>query len=157
MPCLAPASPCRSSRSVRTAEERSSKTATSCATPALESAIDRISTAYDGFYFGRYDLKAPSVEDFFAGENLRVLELNGVTSEATHVYDPALSVLEAYRVLFRQWRLAFEIGAENRRRGATVSSLRSLARLVRQHFMGAKPSVPAPAVGADPERFPPRG
>ncbi len=157
MPCLAPASPCRSSRSVRTAEGRSSRTAAIAARRLSSARSIASALAYDGFYFGRYDLKAPSIEDFLAGENLRVLELNGVTSEATHVYDPALSVLEAYRVLFRQWRLAFEIGAENRRRGAAVSSLRRLAGLARQHFMGAPQPVPVPAVDAKPERFPPRG
>lgn len=108
-------------------------------TAALEREVDRISRAYRGFYFGRYDLKAPSVEDFLAGTNLRVLELNGVTSEATHIYDPALSVLDAYRVLFRQWQLAYEIGAENRRRGAAVSTLRRLAGLASRHlFAGSE-------------------
>ena len=42
-----------------------------------------------------------------------MIELNGVASEATHIYDPAVSVWEAYRVLFRQWALAFEIGRKN--------------------------------------------
>jgi hypothetical protein len=51
-----------------------------------------------------------------------VLELNNVTSEATHIYDPGIGLFEAYRVLFEQWRLAFEIGAENFRRGAALTS-----------------------------------
>jgi hypothetical protein len=53
-----------------------------------------------------------------AGRNLKVIELNGVTSEATSIYDPRNSVLAAWRVLFAQWRIAFEIGAQNRKRGA---------------------------------------
>jgi pimeloyl-ACP methyl ester carboxylesterase/membrane protein DedA with SNARE-associated domain len=114
------------------------------ASPALEREVDRISRAYEGFYFGRYDFKAPTLEDFRAGRNLRVLELNGVTSEATHIYDPELSVLDAYRVLFRQWQLAFEIGAENRRRGAAVSSLRRLAKLAREHLSGGRDATEEP-------------
>jgi len=112
------------------------------ATDALERAVDGISRSYPGFFFGRYDLKAPSLDDFRAGTGLRVLELNGVTSEATHIYDPALGVLDAYRVLFRQWRLAFEIGAENRRRGAPVSSLWRLALLAAAHLSGAGGAAP---------------
>jgi hypothetical protein len=86
-------------------------------TAELEEAIDRVSRGFDGFYFGRYDIRTPSVEDFLRGRNFKVVELNGVTSEATHIYDPSNGLLDAYRVVFEQWRLAFEIGAANRARG----------------------------------------
>jgi pimeloyl-ACP methyl ester carboxylesterase/membrane protein DedA with SNARE-associated domain len=99
-------------------------------TDALEAAIDRISKTYDGFYFGRYDIRTPCVQDFQQGRNFKVLELNGVTSEATHIYDPKNSLLEAYRVLFAQWRIAFEIGAQNRRRYTKPTPLRTLAGLI---------------------------
>ena len=60
----------------------------------------------------------------------RILELNGVTSEATHIYDPSLGVFNAWRVTARQWRYAFEIGAQMRARGARppgpVALLRAL-------------------------------
>jgi len=81
-------------------------------TLALEEAVDRVSKAFPGFHFGRYDVRTPSVEALQRGE-FKVIELNGVASEATHIYDPAVSVWEAYRVLFRQWALAFEIGRKN--------------------------------------------
>ena len=63
-------------------------------------------------------------------DGFTVIELNGVTSEATHIYDPRIGLLEAYRALFEQWRLAFEIGAENVRRGAETTSIRELVRLL---------------------------
>lgn len=100
-------------------------------TPALEEAIQRI--AFDGFFFGRFDIRVPSVEDLILGQNLKVIELNGVTSEATHIYDPKLSLLEAYRVLFRQWRIAFEIGHLNREAGVRPSSMAELLHLVRDY------------------------
>jgi pimeloyl-ACP methyl ester carboxylesterase/membrane protein DedA with SNARE-associated domain len=101
-------------------------------TEALEAAIDRISKKFAGFYFGRYDIRVPSIEDFKRGENFKVIELNGVTSEATHIYDPKNHLIDAYRVLFEQWRIAFAIGAQNRDRGAHPSSLRELIRAVRE-------------------------
>ena len=58
-----------------------------------------------------------------------VIELNGVTSEATSIYDPAHSLTHGWRVLMRQWRHAVEIGAENRRRGAPVAGVRELLAL----------------------------
>ncbi|MEM6645011.1 MAG: alpha/beta fold hydrolase [Bacteroidota bacterium] len=90
---------------------------THLATPDLLAEIDLISQVYDGFYFGRYDLRVPSVEDFQAGRHLKIVELNGLTSEATSMYDPQHSVFFAWRTLMTQWRIAFEIGAANRTRG----------------------------------------
>jgi len=95
-------------------------------TPALEDVVDQIAKSFDGFFFGRFDIRVPSRQDFMAGRNLQIIELNGVTSEATHIYDPRLSLFDAYRVLFRQWRIAFEIGARNRRMGARTASVGEL-------------------------------
>jgi hypothetical protein len=95
------------------------------ATEALRAAIDTVAKSHPGFYFGRFDIRASSVEELQAGR-FAVLELNGVSAEAAHIYDPAISLWEAYRVLFRQWRIAFEIGAANR--GAELG-FRELVRL----------------------------
>ena len=97
-------------------------------TPALAHAIDRISTGYPGFFFGRYDIRTPDVEAFKRGEQFKIVELNGVTSEATNIYDPSNSLLYAYRTLARQWRLAFKIGAANRSNGAAVTPLWTLLK-----------------------------
>lgn len=99
-------------------------------TPALEDEIDRIAQAHEGFYFGRFDLRAPTLEDLRAGRGLQVIELNGVSAEATHIYDPSVSLWEAYRVMFRHWRLAFAIGRRNVELGARAMTIRELARLV---------------------------
>ncbi len=103
-------------------------------TAALENAIDRISKGYDGFYFGRFDIRVPDLAAFARGEDFKIIELNGVTSEATHIYDPNNSLLAAYRVLFTQWRIAFEIGAQNLARGAYVVTLGDLFQQIRQHL-----------------------
>jgi hypothetical protein len=99
-------------------------------TETLEQAIDRISQTYPGFYFGRFDSRTPSIEDFKQGRNFKVVELNGVTSEATHIYDPKNNLWTAYGVLFAQWRIAFEIGAQNRQRNFNPTSLWTLASML---------------------------
>ncbi len=101
-------------------------------TAALADAVERVARSCDGFYFGRLDLRAPTLESFHQGRDFKVLELNGVTSEATHVYDRKNSVGYAWRVLCEQWRLAFEIGALNRQRGHEPASIRELLRLLIQ-------------------------
>jgi hypothetical protein len=107
-------------------------------THELESAFDELSKCFDGFHFGRYDVRVSSVAEFKRGAGFTVIELNGVTSEATHIYDPNVGLIDAYRALFEQWRLAFEIGAENVRRGATVTSLWTLARLLVRYYRGSQ-------------------
>ena len=99
-------------------------------TEQMERAIDQLASGFEGFYFGRFDIRTPSLTDFRQGRNFKVIELNGVTSEATSIYDPKNSLFAAYRVLFNQWRIAFEIGAQNRADGAEPASLMKLARLV---------------------------
>ncbi len=95
-------------------------------TDKMEMAFETVSQTFDGFYFGRYDVRTPSLENFREGRDFKILELNGVTSEATHIYDPATSLLAAYGTLFEQWRLAFEIGRQNRANGARLTSIGSL-------------------------------
>ncbi|MGE3842969.1 MAG: hypothetical protein AB7I50_15450 [Vicinamibacterales bacterium] len=108
-------------------------------TPALLESFDRVAKRFDGFFFGRFDVRAcEGVDAFREGCGWKVLELNGVTSEATHIYHPDTPLLAAYRVLMTQWRLAFEIGAENRRRGTTPASLRDLAALARDYRREAR-------------------
>ncbi|HUE95515.1 MAG TPA: hypothetical protein VMN39_02600 [Longimicrobiaceae bacterium] len=86
-------------------------------TPALETAVDRIAKAFAGFHFGRFDIRAPSVEAFREGRDLSVLELNGVTSESTDIYDPSRSIGFAWRRLMEQWTICFEIAEQNAARG----------------------------------------
>jgi pimeloyl-ACP methyl ester carboxylesterase len=94
-------------------------------TTELEDAVEAVARRFDGFYFGRFDVRAASCEALARGE-FTVIELNGVTSEPTHIYDPAVTLVEAYRALFEQWSIAFEIGAANARAGAPVTSARTL-------------------------------
>lgn len=104
-------------------------------TAALEAVIDRICRGFDGFYFGRFDIRVPSLETLQQGRDFKIIELNGVTSEATSIYDPQNSLFEAYRVLFAQWRIAFEIGQQNRAHGNPSTSLREMLLLVRQYVL----------------------
>ncbi|MCI0691344.1 alpha/beta fold hydrolase [candidate division KSB1 bacterium] len=99
-------------------------------TPALEAKIDEISQGFSGFYFGRYDIRTPSLDEIKNGAGFKVVELNGVTSEATHIYDPKNSLMEGYSVLMKQWRMAFEIGAQNRQRGVKPVSAARLLKVL---------------------------
>jgi hypothetical protein len=108
-------------------------------TPELERRIDDIARSYPGFFVGRFDVRYSDVVRFKAGCDLAIVEVNGVTSESTDIYDPDGTLFDAYRQLFRQWSIIFEIGAANRARGVQVSSAGRLFRLVHEHLTATMP------------------
>ncbi len=100
--------------------------------PELEEAIDVFASRMPGFFFGRFDVRVPTAEHLRRGEGIRILEVNGVSSEATHVYDPSMPRKAAVATLAEQWRLAFEIGRANAELGARVTTVSELMRLIFQ-------------------------
>ncbi|CAN5798043.1 hypothetical protein BH20ACI4_BH20ACI4_01270 [soil metagenome] len=100
-------------------------------TDILENKIDEICRGFSGFYFGRFDIRTDSFEDLQQARNFKIIELNGVTSESTNIYDPKYSLFDAYKILFSQWCIAFEIGAENKKLGVKPTSVSDLIKLLR--------------------------
>jgi membrane protein DedA with SNARE-associated domain len=107
-------------------------------TPELEAAVEALARRFDGFFYGRFDVRAASIDAAMGGE-ITAIELNGLTSEPTHIYDPSSGLFAAYEAVFAHWRLAFEIGAENVRRGAPPLPVREIARRVGT-FLGLEPT-----------------
>lgn len=102
-------------------------------TEAMVERFDDLSHSVEGFFFGRYDLRVPTIEAFKAGKQIKVIELNGVTAESAHIYDPKHGVLYAYKTLIKQWLIAYRIGADNIAAGLTpktsvITLLRHLKR-----------------------------
>lgn len=110
-------------------------------TAALEARVDAIARAVPGFYVGRFDVRYRDPEAFARGEDLAIVELNGVTSESTNIYDPSFGAVAAWRTLKAQWTLIFEIGAANRARGARAADVWHLASLVIA-FWRSRPAMP---------------
>jgi hypothetical protein len=97
-------------------------------TEALTDRIDRLARALPDFHFGRIDVRFGSVQALARGEEFRVIEINGVGSEATHVWDPATPLLEAWRAQFFHYGAAYRIGAANRARGHRAAGLAAMWR-----------------------------
>lgn len=103
------------------------------ATPELTQRFDDIAKGLPGFYFGRFDARYESEEDLKAGLNFQILEVNGFASEATSIYDPKYSVIDAYKTLFKQWEIVFEIGSQNRDRNESAPSFSQLLERARRY------------------------
>lgn len=106
-------------------------------TPALMQVFDCISTPIDGFYFGRYDLRCRSVADLYAGQHIRILELNGAGAEPAHIYQPGFSIWKAWGVLLHHWAMIYQISRENHRRGVAYMTFAE-ARTIYQRIQAEK-------------------
>jgi len=95
-------------------------------TEQLTQRIEEIGQSIPGYYFGRFDLRVSSIERFQAGEDIKILEANGLSSESANIYDPKHSLWHAYKTLLKQWLWAFKISNENRQRGAKIASWRDI-------------------------------
>jgi len=97
-------------------------------TPELEAALDRVMRDVPDFHFGRIDVKFESVAALRRGQGFRIIEINGIGSEATHIWDRRTTLREAYGAQFRHYHAAFAIGAKKRRAGWRPSSPATMLR-----------------------------
>lgn len=82
-------------------------------TPELEQAIFELFDSQPGFNFGRVDVKAANEEALQAGDFI-VMEVNGVASLPTHMFDPKFSVWQAYKIFFEHGRYLVQIAREHK-------------------------------------------
>jgi len=106
---------------------------TDLATPELLDRCHGIASAMPEFYFGRFDVRFSDLSAFLRGEDFHVIEINGAGAEATHIWDATVRLSDAYYTLFEQFRILFEIGTENRRRGHKPIGLLPFLRAARDY------------------------
>lgn len=78
--------------------------------------FDALSYHIPNFYYGRFDLKAASEEDFKKGWGIKILEVNGVNAEPAHIYDPNAKFWKGVRTLLHHWKVIYAISMENKKR-----------------------------------------
>lgn len=102
-------------------------------TPELEARFDAIAANIPEFWFGRFDVRFADFAAFTRGEDFTIVEINGAGAEATHIWDSRTRLRDAYRTLFNQFGLLWQIGAANRQRGFRAESWSSfIARWQRE-------------------------
>lgn len=100
----------------------------------LDNVFSQIANNFEGFHYGRFDMKVACLEDLYAGKNIRIMELNGVSSDPGHIYDPQYYLWEAYRDLKWHWNRVAEISIANQKRGIKPLPLSEIIRLIKRHF-----------------------
>ena len=85
--------------------------------PDLVNVIEDITKNIEGFHYGRVDLKCNSIEELYKGENIKIIEVNGVNSEANHIWDPNMKILKAYTAVFENLEIVYKISKELKKQG----------------------------------------
>jgi hypothetical protein len=97
------------------------------ATPPLVAATEEVARSLPEFHFGRLDVRFRTRAALREGR-FRIIEINGVGSEATHIWDPDFRLGDALAVQFRHYAWAFRIGRANRARGHRSTGLAAMTR-----------------------------
>lgn len=100
---------------------------------ALLHTFDRIAGQIDGFSYGRFDVKCESLDALRRGRGFKIIEVNGICSEPTHIYDAGrISYWGALHTIQRHFFLIRRIAAAHHIRGVPFSSVSELVREVRR-------------------------
>ncbi|TVR11849.1 MAG: ATP-grasp domain-containing protein [Planctomycetota bacterium] len=103
-------------------------------TPQLQEACNDLLSDLPDFHYGRLDVKYRDREQLRAGKDLQIIEINGASAEAIHIWDRRTTLFEALRTLLWQYRSLFTYGAALRQRGLRPPSLGRLWRAARREF-----------------------
>lgn len=80
----------------------------------LKNTLNKINLNIDGWYYGRVDIKYNSFEELLEEKNFKILEINGVISEPTHIYDSTKgSYFGALKSIKEHWKIIYKIGVKN--------------------------------------------
>lgn len=101
-------------------------------TPALEQQLDKILTGFEGFNYGRLDIKFRDIHALMNGECFDILEINGASSEAAHIWDSDTRLKDIFSTLLTQYRLLYQIGAKQKKQGHKTPSLGALLQAWRE-------------------------
>ena len=96
--------------------------------------VSGIVSSFDGFDYGRLDLKTTSTENLLKGKDIRILELNGVSSEPAHIYDPDYKLFHAYNVIIRHMNIIFRISRMNHQNGIPCAPFGAFVLDLKNHL-----------------------
>lgn len=84
----------------------------------LETTFDKLNKQIKGCYFGRLDIKYNDFKSLENGEDFKVIEINGIIAEPTHVYDASAkgaSYFKALKAIKNNWKVIADISIINKK------------------------------------------
>jgi hypothetical protein len=86
-------------------------------TPEILFYFDELSKKNKTFYYGRYDIKCATIEEFMNCKNFHILEFNGCGAEPNHFYDTGYTLVSAYKEILKHWKALYRISKFNAQNG----------------------------------------
>ncbi len=85
------------------------------------------------FFYGRIDLKYNSFEQLIQKNEFKVLEINGIISEPTHIYDSEKgSYFKALKQIRKHWKIIYQIAIQNKKNGHHFDSVSNFLKSILQ-------------------------
>lgn len=79
----------------------------------LRQSFDALNHQIKGWYYGRLDVKYNTLEELNRGD-FKILELNGILAEPTHIYDAGKTTyLKALKTIRKHWKQLYRIAVYN--------------------------------------------
>lgn len=100
----------------------------------LHEIFNKIAKPIEGFHYGRFDMRVRSIQDLYKGQYIRVMELNGVSAEPGHIYDPEYKLVKAYKDLAYHWRIIANISIQQQKLGIKPVPTKVLWKVIKEHF-----------------------
>jgi hypothetical protein len=101
-------------------------------TEQLEQKLDEVLGDFDGFNYGRLDVKFADIQSLMRGESFDILEINGASSEAAHIWDSDTPLSDIFSTLLKQYRLLYQIGSKHKEQGHQTPTLGALLQAWRE-------------------------
>lgn len=111
---------------------------TALITPTMEQLFFDLADQMEGFYWGRIDVKVSSPEALQKGENIHIIEVNGGSSEPSHMFDPQYNWFDVSRVVNQHLKLHFGVVKANLENGEKIPSLSTFISEVKLYFANKK-------------------
>lgn len=89
---------------------------------ALEKRVFEMFEEQPGFNFGRLDIKAKDEKAFIDGDFI-VIEVNGISSLPTHMFDPKFTLVQAYKIFFEHGKYLAKIAKQQADKPMPLKSL----------------------------------
>ena len=82
---------------------------------SLIKTLDTINKDISGWNYGRIDVKYNDFNELLNRKNFKILEINGVIAEPTHIYDASKGTyLKALKSIKDHWKIIYKIGVKNK-------------------------------------------
>lgn len=95
-------------------------------TDQLAERLDHIFNDLEGFHYGRIDVKFKDINSLMNGGDFTILEINGASSEAAHIWDRNTPLKTIFSTLLLQYKILFEIGALQKKQGHHSPKIKEL-------------------------------